>query len=82
MALKQLHEQQRPAGCKSGLGFVEGNTAESNKELNLVKSKLNSISFVKGNSTDSRTENESLTPKDGSQHFNIKYVKTIDQKLA
>ena len=50
--------------------------------MNPVKSKLNSISFVKGNSTDSQTDNESLTPKDESQHFNIKYVKPIDQKSS
>ncbi|XP_047306298.1 uncharacterized protein LOC124909688 [Impatiens glandulifera] len=36
-ALKQLHEQQRFVGCKSGLGFVGGNPTESYNKLNPIK---------------------------------------------
>ena len=63
-ALKQLQEQQRPAGCKSDLGYIENNTDESNNKLNPVKDKLKFISFIKGNSADSladiKSDNEKL----------------------
>ena len=60
--LKWLHEQQRPAGCKFGLGFTPNSTDESNIKLT-PKNKLKRISFVKERPADESADHKEKDKK-------------------
>ena len=75
IALQQLHEQQRPAGCKSGLGYVENNPEESK-----IKNKMN---FVKGKSADESADSHAdQISQEEIDNLNEKYGQPFKDKPA
>ena len=80
IALKQLLEQQKPAGCKSGLGFAEGESPESSSKMNKIKDKNYFIKFVKNCSNNTQTDDKTLEIK--VKNPLAVYVKPFDQQSS
>ena len=83
--LKRLHEAQRPAGCKFGLGYEENSTDKSDVRIR-PEGKLKRISFVKEGSADHaayhKNSNEKDSSKTGNEISKLIYVQPTDRQSS